>query len=115
MVTTAAPFGPAQPAFTTPLAHTTAFASETKATLKTIAETNNKAFIGTLPCFGRVCAAGPASQPHERNRSMYRRMLAVEGRKGGPRGVMLHGPNGDSYLCCNNADAGTVKCLLRER
>ena len=57
MVTTAAPLGPAQPAFTTPLAHTTAFASDTKATLKTIAETNNKAFIDTLPCFGRVCAA----------------------------------------------------------
>ena len=86
MVTTAAPFGPAQPAFTTPLAHTTALASETKETLKKLARTNNKAFIGILPCFGRVCAAGHASQPHERNRSMYRRMLAVEGRKGGPGG-----------------------------
>ena len=105
-MTTAAPFGPAQPAFTTPLAHTTAFASETKATLKTIAETNNKAFIGTLPCFGRVCAAGPASQPHERNRSMYRRMLAVEGRKGGPRGVMRAAPGLSLTVLQNNGDAG---------
>jgi len=27
---------------------------------------------------------------------------------------MVRGPRGDSYLCCNNVDAGTVKCLLRE-
>ena len=26
----------------------------------------------------------------------------------GPRGVMVHGPRGDSYLCNNNVDVGTV-------
>jgi len=69
-VTTAAPFGPAQPAFTTPLAHTTAFASETKATLRTVAETNNKAFIERSFVLAALVRREKSSQPHRRDGSV---------------------------------------------